>query len=182
MEKPIKGIAGYSVTEDGKVISYKGKFPRVLKTSVNNCGYEIVTISINNRRKTFYVHRLVAQTFIGDIDGDMTVNHKDGNKLNNHVSNLEIVSYSENEKHAYEYGLKPHMTGETNGMSKLSEQQAMSLIYDIIQGLSNKEIGRKYGLHPQYVSLIRHKRRWIHLWRLVERATTIPEREYTVSD
>lgn len=173
MLEPIKRCGGYFISETGEVVSFKRRNPRTLKTAESNCGYEIVTlVTDNGTRKTFYVHRLVASAFIGEIPQGMVVNHKDGNKFNNCVANLEIVTYSENNLHAHATGLKPNMIGERNGCSKLTEETAAELIGDIIDGMRNRDLGEKYGLHPQYVSLIRHKRRWNHLWQRVERATT----------
>lgn len=124
------------------------------------------------RRKTFYVHRLVAEAYLGEIPEKMVVNHKDGNKFNNNVSNLEIITVSQNNFHAHALGLKPNMIGERNGCSKLNDDNALKLIKDIMTGMRNKDLGVKYNLHPQYISLIRHKRRWKHMWKIAERATT----------
>ncbi|MEI2280726.1 HNH endonuclease signature motif containing protein [Paenibacillus polysaccharolyticus] len=174
MQKPIEGCDGYFVTRRGAVISTKRRHPRTLKTAESNCGYEIVTlVTDRGSRKTFYVHRLVAAAYLGGVPAGKVVNHKDGDKFNNTVDNLEVVTYSENNLHAHATGLKPNMIGEKNGGSKLSEAQALALILEIIDGARNKDLGKKYGLHPQYISLIRHKRRWAHIWQDVERATTI---------
>jgi hypothetical protein len=55
--------------------------------------------------KKYSIHRLIAETFIPNPDNKPEVNHKDGNKLNNHISNLEWVTHSENTKHAFKMGL-----------------------------------------------------------------------------
>lgn len=102
----------------------------------------------------------------------MVVNHIDGNKFNNSVDNLEITTQSKNNLHAHATGLKPNMIGEINGASKLKNHEALLLIKDIKSGMRNKDLGVKYNLHPQYISLIRHKRRWEHMWQIAERATT----------
>lgn len=60
-------------------------------------------------------------------------------------------------------------------MSKLTNMEATNLIYDLIAGMNNVEAGEKYSLHPRYVSLIRHKRRWKTLWDRIERSTTIAQ-------
>ncbi len=89
---------GYTIREDGTITNKDGS----VKTPYGK-GYDAVKLYYNGRYNQHYVHRLVAEAF---IDGrDETVNHKDGNKRNNHVSNLEWMSYSDNNKHARENGL-----------------------------------------------------------------------------
>lgn len=78
----------------------------ILKPQKHNNGYLIVNIKIPNKKsKTFLVHRLIAETFIPNPENKPCVNHKDGNKLNNCVDNLEWVTYTENEIHAYKNDL-----------------------------------------------------------------------------
>src|SRR5690606_21123068 len=160
-------------TSDGNIISKKLNRPR--KLFKNNSGYLMVTDVEEGKTYNYYVHRLIAEIFIGEIPQGMAVNHKDGDKLNNHASNLEIVSYSENIRHADRTGLRTHAHGEQNGMAKLTNIEAEMLIKDIITGERNKDLGKKYKIHPQYVSLIRHKRRWKKIWDRVEGVTTSRE-------
>lgn len=96
----------YFVKEDGTVISHKYKNPRALTQWINkNTGYLSVTISINGKKYNKDIHRLVAQKFIENPDNKKYVNHKDGNKSNNDISNLEWVTFSENMQHAYDNDL-----------------------------------------------------------------------------
>ena len=89
---------------------WKGKLLTKIISSTR--GYEQVSLSVDGKSHKVYVHRLVAEAFlVGKHD---TVNHKDGNKLNNCVDNLEWVSYSENNLHAYAMGLKSP-SGGRNG-------------------------------------------------------------------
>ena len=94
-ERYIKGYEGiYSVTRDGRVISYVNKNnPRVLKTTLNQKGYKMVRLG---RNKNKAVHRAVAETWIPNLNNLETVNHKDENKLNNNVGNLEWMSRADN--------------------------------------------------------------------------------------
>lgn len=86
---------------------------RVLHASTDVYGYKIVSLCNGGKRKTAKVHRLVADAFLEKIDGKTQVNHKDGNKGNNAVSNLEWCNGSENKLHAFKIGLqKPRRGGE----------------------------------------------------------------------
>lgn len=75
-------------------------------------GYYRVTLAKDGKKKQFYLHRLLALHFIPNPCGKPQVNHKDGNKVNCDLSNLEWVTVSENVIHAYEHGLVNHVCGE----------------------------------------------------------------------
>lgn len=92
----------YKVSNMGRVIGLKRN--RILKSAPNEKGYQMVTLCKDGRMRTFKVHKLVAETFIGKKDG-FEVNHIDGDKSNNQVNNLEYCSHSENVKHAIKTGL-----------------------------------------------------------------------------
>lgn len=89
----------YKVTEDGRVFAVH--LNKYLKPYSNGLGYQAVKLLVDGVRKQFYVHRLVAQSYLGPIDG-MVVNHIDGNKSNNNCSNLEICTQKQNQKHAFD--------------------------------------------------------------------------------
>lgn len=81
---------------------------KMLIPSTHKKGYKQITFyDNNNARITRKVHRIVAETFIVNDENKPTVNHIDGNKLNNNVSNLEWATYGENQQHAYDNGLCP---------------------------------------------------------------------------
>ena len=118
MWKTIKGYEGYyEVSDDGRVRSLDrvvknfGNFRRCLKgnemkLSIAKSGYYVVNLRKERTTKVFTVHTLVAQAFIDNPNNYPTVNHKDGNKLNNTVDNLEWVSYGENNIHAIKHNLR----------------------------------------------------------------------------
>ena len=136
--KDIKGFEGrYQVSNLGNVKSlprvirqeytqHNHAVSRVLKGSElipsdNGHGYKIILLRLlnqNGKRKRFYVHRLVAEYFIGDIPEGMVVNHIDYDKSNNCVDNLEIVSQLDNIHHSICNMQKPMLT--TN--NKLGEK------------------------------------------------------------
>ncbi len=93
--KDIKGYDGrYAITTDGRIWSYKAK--KYLKERVNETGYTSVCLSKNGQAKSFYVHRLVAETYIPNPENKPQVNHKDENRSNNNVNNLEWTTAKEN--------------------------------------------------------------------------------------
>ena len=116
MWKNIPNADGYQASSEGEIRSkdrevshFKGEGRRalkgkVLKKTVSNTGYYYVSISINGKPKKSLVHRLVCAAFFGE--SDLLVNHKDGNKKNNSVENIEWSTPAQNNKHAYDTGLK----------------------------------------------------------------------------
>ena len=97
------GEGRYEISNLGRVRSiYLTKPPKILNTKVSkNNGYEMISFTFLGISKTFTIHSLVAKVFIRDYDGKKeVVNHIDGNKLNNHISNLEIIDRKGNLKHA----------------------------------------------------------------------------------
>ena len=102
--KDVIGYEGfYSVTDDGRIWSHHSN--RFLKGSPNSEGYLLCTLSREGIEQKVRLHRVVAEVYIPNPLRKPYVNHKDGNKQNNMVSNLEWVSASENTLHAYSLGL-----------------------------------------------------------------------------
>ena len=99
----IKEYPNYGVTKTGDIVSLVTGI--VIKQQINMHGYKTVALRCNNKNRTKLVHQLVAKAYIPNPNGRKTINHIDGNKLNNNVDNLEWVSVRENTIHAYENGL-----------------------------------------------------------------------------
>ena len=116
--KDIDGYEGlYQVSNLGRVKSLKNK--KILKYSKNYKGYCQINLYKNGKRKKYCIHRLVALGYVNNILNKEQVNHIDGNKENNCVYNLEWVTCSENNKHAYKIGLnKSHTERKVNQYDK----------------------------------------------------------------
>lgn len=94
----IKSFNNYEVTICGKIINRNTN--RIIKTKPSG-GYERLKLSNGGRCKKIYLHRLLAEAFIPNPENKPQVNHKDGDKLNNYIANLEWVTPSENGIHSY---------------------------------------------------------------------------------
>lgn len=102
--KDIKGYEGYyQINELGKVKRVDSG--KILKNAVGKIGYPVVSLWKNNKGQTKYIHRMLAECFLSNHDNKREVNHIDGVKTNNNLSNLEWVTPKENIKHAYDKGL-----------------------------------------------------------------------------
>jgi hypothetical protein len=131
MIKDIIGYEGlYTISNEGVVVGLprvvqrsgigKGGHPckqmtiksKELKPYIAKNGYYVVNLNKNGVAKTRYIHDLIASHFIGERPSRYTINHKDGNKLNNSISNLEYCTYSENNEHARRIGLNKHRVSD----------------------------------------------------------------------
>ena len=106
MWKAIEGTNGMiEVREDGQIRSLLRGEPYILKSNKDAKGYHRINITVNRNKRGYKVHREVAKAFIPNPNNLPQVNHKDGNKDNNSVSNLEWVTNQQNCHHAIENGL-----------------------------------------------------------------------------
>lgn len=166
--RPVKGFEGrYEVSNLGRVKTIphyvnhtNGK--RLVKERLrplqkHNQGYLSVGLSSLSR----LVHRLVAQAFIANPKKLKFVNHKDGNKHNNCVENLEWCTRQENENHAFSTGLK-NSTGSNNAMSKLDEKKVYEIKYKS-HGKSTKFLSEKYNVHMATIQRIIKGTIWKHV-------------------
>lgn len=107
-------------------------------------GYLYVTMQKNNKPKAIAIHRLIATAFIENAHNKPIVNHVDGNKLNNDISNLEWVTYSENTLHAYKTGLKDPKTCARYGKRKpLTDKQKRLISIKTKQAMQRPEVKAK---------------------------------------
>ena len=158
--KRINGYEDYLVTIFGDVYSLKSN--KWLKQFNNGYGYSFTNLCKNGKEKTKYVHRLVAKTFIPNQDNKPQVNHKDGNKQNNCIDNLEWVTHSENMKHAFKIGLESNQ-GIKNGNSKLTENDVLTIHGLCLSEMKQKEIGILFNASRLCIQNIISGKNWKHL-------------------
>lgn len=156
--KDIEGYEGlYQVSNFGRVKSLvyvtrcsQVKREKVLKTAINR-GYVYVTLHKDSKQKTVYVHRLVANAFIQNDTGKRCVNHINGNKQDNIVSNLEWCTHSENTVHAWDTGLQ-NRERKKNNLKSMGVAQ-YSLDFQLIEVFpSMREAERRTGIHSAAIS------------------------------
>jgi hypothetical protein len=175
MEKEIwKEIAGYDgrylVSNLGRIESVfdkKGnkRRPRLfLKPNVGKLGYNRVHFyPKDGKRPLFLVHRIVAEAFIPNPENKRTVNHKNGNKSDNRVDNLEWMTHAENQQHAYSSGIVKRRFGEAaSATHKLTLEKVNEIkrLHDPIKR-NGRILATQFGISPSHISFIVRGHRWV---------------------
>ena len=166
--KLIKGFEKYKISNEGDVLSldynHEG-YEKLLSLRLKRGYYQVGLCDGTGARYWKTVHRLVAEAFIGSCPDKHETNHKDGNKLNNSVENLEWLTCSENQKHAHKLGLK-NQTGSKNNGSKLNEFQVqrMRLMKEIDPKMTHKRLGGIFGIHDEHAACICRRQVWQHVY------------------
>lgn len=151
----------YIITQNGNIINKHNN--KQIKPQKNGKGYLRVYIG----KKGYFVHRLVAIAFIPNPENKPQVNHKDGNKLNNSVENLEWCTNQENRTHAIKNGL--HRCGEQCSYSKLNEKQVLKILNLLYNGQHTvTEISKMFGVSRGTISDIKNNKTWKQLKRYAE--------------
>ena len=158
---------------NGRKCEHKG---RVLKPAISHRGYERVVLCIDNGLTNKTVHRLVLETFKPHVNmSDLDVNHIDGNKLNNHLTNLEWLTRRDNILHAYNTGLTTNI-GEGSPNTILSNTDVLEILRRLDTGELQKDIALDYGVSKRCISDINTGNTWKLVKEEYERTKqTIPE-------
>ena len=174
--KPIRGFKGhYEISNHGRVKSLSRKIKhsrsifltmkeRILKQSVTRNGkphYAHVILSLNGKHTTGHIHQLAAKTFIGKRPYGCEVMHKDGNLLNNHVSNLIYGTRKDNMAMAIEHGTTTR--GIKNPMAKLTNNNVNRVKRLYKKGMFQREIGDVFGVSQSCISSILKGKSWAWL-------------------
>lgn len=165
--RPINGFNGlYEVSTAGEVRSIVTDHSRrtcILKPHEKN-GYLAITLYSKNCSKHFYIHRLVAQTFLPRVEGKNEVNHIDCNKFNNSIENLEWCNRKENLEHSYVHGLKRQ--GELHGCHKLTEKEVQDIRHEYVRNSKThgiRSLAQKYKVSLSTIQTVVSGVHWKNL-------------------
>lgn len=153
----------YLVSNYGRV---EGMKRGLLKQRIDADGYMMVTVGINEKRTAIRVHRLVAIAFITNIDNKSEVNHKDFNRQNNNLDNLEWCTHQENIQYSCKYNnqvKKDASTGENNGRAILTEKDVLEIRELYKQHKNIALIARMFNRGWQTINHIIKKTTWVHV-------------------
>lgn len=146
--KPVLEFEGlYEVSNYGRV--YSARRSKFLHQYQRKDGYKSTRFGVDGKKFSPLIHRLVAEAFIGKIEKSFQVNHIDGDKSNNHLCNLEIVTASENQKHKYDV-----LGHDRYFNAKYSEDTVLEIVRLRKKGIGVTEISRMLGMSNGNVSLI----------------------------
>lgn len=169
--KPVKGYEGlYEISNYGRVKGMERvtKFgtqnkiypERILKPKRRKGLYSSYVLCNTNGHKTIMIHRLVALHFIPNPESKRCINHKDGNKENNHICNLEWVTHKENSKHARDTGLNKQV-GNTCTLSLLTSEQVLHIRAEYKpRVITQKYLSKKYNVATRTIAHIIQRTSW----------------------
>lgn len=158
--KAIPNYEGYyEVSSCGLIKSVERRVPnhkgsrrvpeKILKPNTDKDGYLYISLTRYGSAKTFKVHRIVATTFFGE--SNLVINHKNMNKKDNRISNLEYVTVAENNHHARENKEFNVSKGENHYAFRITKEIKDEIIKLKMAGISNEEISSKFKIHPATV-------------------------------
>lgn len=153
--KKVLGTQSYFVSSLGRVKTVKNGREHIQKLYERDNGYLSCNVYYEGVQKTKEIHILVAEAFLGERPSSQyVINHIDGNKTNNHLSNLEYITYAENTQHAFDTGL--NVSGENHPNSTISNKQVVLMKFLIKLGYSDKDIAERFEIAQRTVNRIRH--------------------------
>jgi hypothetical protein len=135
---------------------------RQLSPWVSKSGYYIVSCLRDDKRPKMFVHRLIARAFVPGYSPELSVNHINGNKLDNRPENLEWITLAENSAHAWATGLVD-LRGENAPNHKLTQRQVMHIRRALRLGVPANSLAIIANVNPSTIYQIEWGKRWKHI-------------------
>lgn len=158
--KTIPTFPNYAINEQGEVFNITVSPPRIL-SPYNSQGYLSLRLRRDRRSYNKLIHRLLAEVYLPNWDPRLQVNHINGIKSDNSLSNLEMCTARENRLHAMKLGLIKN-SGEDNANALLNRVDV-----DFIRAnryiLSNTELAHIFQVHPKHIAKIQRRINWKHI-------------------
>lgn len=164
--KPIIGYDGrYEASNLGRIRSSQWGRYRILRPATQNGGYKYVNLHQDRKGYARTVHRLVFEAFNGKLPKKIEVNHKDGDKANNRLSNLDQMTRSENLLHRiHVLGIVPEgAKGEAHYAARFTEQDVLDIRVHFDAGMHPKAIASIYSCTQSAIRHIGKRRSWTHI-------------------
>jgi len=147
----------YEASSIGNIKSIRSG--KILKPYADKKGYLTISLCLNGFQKNVLIHRIVADLFCEKSKDRVCVNHKDGDKSNNHFSNLEWVTYLENNNHADLTGLR-NVKGSKHPLAKLHESD---VIFIRSSQISRNDLAKKFSVTNALIQMIQKRKIWKHI-------------------
>lgn len=153
--RQVSGWEHYFISDTGKVFSTKSGIMKELATHPCRKGYLRINFTNGNYRKSYKVHRLVAEAFIPNPEGKPQVNHINSVRDDNNVDNLEWATASENTLHGVRYG--DVASGEDSHAALFTNSQVLEIYNRLVAGEYARDLAKEYGTSFQSIDCIRRK-------------------------
>ena len=165
--QPIPGYEEvYEASNLGNIRSNRNKrhYGKQLKAYVNKKGYRVIHLCLDGVEKSHKVNRLIAKTWIPNPNTAPEVNHIDGNKENDAITNLEWCTRSENMIHAYRTGLQQKKLGEDVPWSVLTEELVLAIRSTAATTtMYHKDIAAMYNVNQSTITRVINRKTWKHV-------------------
>lgn len=153
----IRSISRTVVDKIGRPLKFHGKY---LTVKISKSGYFFVRLSIKDKSKREFIHRLIAEVKINNLSNLPFINHIDGNKLNNSIENLEWCTHAQNMAHAFRTNLVPRVVGENQARSKLKNNEVREIF---ASKLVLRKLAEIYNVDHKTIRAVKKGITWNHI-------------------
>lgn len=157
----------YEISNYGKVkrlIGYRCRKERIIKSNKRkDYGYLYLSLCKDKIAKTYLVHKLVIETFIGPCPNGMEICHNNGDPENNYIGNLRYDTHKNNMIDSMKHGTRWKCKGELHPGSKLKDIEIIDIIKKLKDGIQHSVIAKEFCVSRECITAINRGKRWIHI-------------------